>query len=184
MRCRYKATRLQIQAQISPRNQDANSSIDSTKNQIGGGQNKYSKNANLNSTHLIKIPLILAQNKSNSTANQAQDSTDSPQTQRILTQTYDLGRIERIVKSDADSNQSVATITAQDFENTASSNVAEALRFTQGVYFGVPSGSKAGADIKIRGFGGDRVGIFIDGIPTRTQSMIDTQITGFLILMD
>lgn len=122
----------------------------------------------MDSTHLIKIPLILAQNESNSTANQAQDSTDSPQTKRILTQTYDLGRIERIVKSDADSNQSVATITAQDFENTASSNVAEALRFTQGVYFGAPSGSKAGADIKIRGFGGDRVGIFIDGIPTHS----------------
>lgn len=122
----------------------------------------------MNSTHLIKIPLILAQNKSNSTANQAQDSIDSPQAQRILTQTYDLGRIERIVKSDADSNQSVATITAQDFENTASSNVAEALRFTQGVYFGAPSGSKAGADIKIRGFGGDRVGIFIDRIPTHS----------------
>ena len=122
----------------------------------------------MNSTHLIKIPLILAQNKSNSTANQAQDSIDSPQAQRILTQTYDLGRIERIVKSNADSNQSVATITAQDFENTASSNVAEALRFTQGVYFGAPSGNKAGADIKIRGFGGDRVGIFIDGIPTHS----------------
>ena len=42
------------------------------------------------------------------------------------------------------------------------------MRFTQGVYFGAPSGSKAGADIKIRGFGGDRVGIFIDGIPTHS----------------
>ena len=89
-------------------------------------------------------------------AESATDSTDSPQTPRILTQTYDLGRIERVVQSAPDSNESVATITAQDFENTTSNNVAEALRFAPGVFYGAPNGSKAGADIKIRGFSGDR----------------------------
>lgn len=97
-----------------------------------------------------------------------QNSADSPQATRTLTQAYDLGRIERVVKSEPDANSSVTTITAQDFDNTASSNVAEALRFTPGVYYGAPNGSKAGTDISIRGYGSSRVGIFVDGIPTHS----------------
>ena len=42
------------------------------------------------------------------------------------------------------------------------------MRLTPGVYYGAPNGSKAGTDIRIRGYDGDKVGIFIDGIPTHS----------------
>lgn len=114
----------------------------------------------------------MAQNE-NADSNSNQNITDSntESTESItpkLTQVYDLGRIERTVKTEIDANSSTTQITAEDFENSASSNVAEALRLTPGVFYGAPNGSKAGTDISIRGFSGERVGIFIDGIPTHS----------------
>ena len=90
-----------------------------------------------------------------------------------LTNTYDLGRIERVVKSATDSNTSVAVVTSEDIENTNSNNIAEALRYQTGVFYHPASGSRGEPDINIRGFGGTQIGFFLDGIPV--HSIYDKQ---------
>ncbi len=146
-------------------------SRDLTTNQNNDSKD-LSQNLSKDSTQNIHKHIILAQNDSATNPN-ANQNTDSPDSSAVsitpkLAHAYDLGRIERVVKSEIDANSSTTQITAQDFENTASSNVAEALRLTPGVYYGAPNGTKAGTDISIRGYGGDRAGIFIDGIPTHS----------------
>ena len=115
---------------------------------------------------VLAVALMCVGGGQSAFADEVSDST--AESTPKLNHTYDLGRIERTVKTEIDANSSTTQITAEDFENSASSNVAEALRLTPGVYYGAPNGSKAGTDISIRGYGGDRVGIFIDGIPTHS----------------
>ena len=124
---------------------------------LGGGQNLGAENLATEESNITDESSVTEESSGESNANSLN-----------LTQVYDLGRIERVVKSEIDANSSITQITSQDFDSSASSNVAEALRFTSGVFYGAPNGSKAGSDIKIRGYGNDRVGVFIDGIPTHS----------------
>ena len=168
-----------------------NLNTDSAKIQIGGGQNDYFKNADLDSfanpnANQTQTPLILAQNENanqsaNSSTNQSTDSAESAtdstdltaQTTRILTQAYDLGRIERVVKSDADSNTTISIVTSDDIANQNAQNVADALRHTQGVFVQSASGSRGEPTIGIRGYSTTHIGLFVDGIPV--HSIYDRQ---------
>ncbi|WP_258864272.1 TonB-dependent receptor [Helicobacter sp. MIT 99-10781] len=57
--------------------------------------------------------------------------------------------------------------------NTSSKDVAEALRFTPGVFIQPPTGQRGEPGIGIRGYSVTQVGLFIDGIPV--NSIYDRQ---------
>lgn len=78
---------------------------------------------------------------------------------------YDLGEIEVTAQNNVDNNATTTLISQEDIANSGSNDVAQALRFTPGVFYMPPNGSKSGADINIRGFGEERIGVTIDGIP-------------------
>ncbi len=73
------------------------------------------------------------------------------------------------MQSAVDSNTSASVVTLQDIENSASNNIAEALRYQSGMFY-MPPGGTSGAQrgepaIYIRGMGSGRIGMFLDGIP-------------------
>lgn len=91
---------------------------------------------------------------------------------------YDLGRIEVVSnnKSEAkapDTNSTVTNVTAKDIENSSSQNVAEALRYTPGVFIQPAGSSRGEPSIGIRGYSTTHIGLFIDGIPV--HSIYDRQ---------
>ena len=101
------------------------------------------------------------------------NSSESHSTRIPLTHAYDLGRIERTVKSQVDSNDSAVSITSEEIDATNSNNIAEALRYQTGVFYHPASGSRGEPDINIRGFGVTQIGFFLDGIPV--HSIYDKQ---------
>ena len=70
------------------------------------------------------------------------NSSESHSTRIPLTHAYDLGRIERTVKSQVDSNDSAVSITSEEIDATNSNNIAEALRYQTGVFYNLASGSR------------------------------------------
>lgn len=85
---------------------------------------------------------------------------------------YDLGRIEQVSKSSPGANTTVSTITEADISKTMSNDVAQALRYTPGVFY-APAGYGQGAQrgepgIQIRGFGRTSIGLFLDGVPVHS----------------
>lgn len=90
--------------------------------------------------------------------------------------TYDLGRIEKVDSQGSkitDYNPNVTTITSQDIANSSSNNIAEALRYTPGMFYNPPTGSRGEPSIGIRGYSFTHIGLFIDGIPV--HSIYDRQ---------
>ena len=151
-------------------------SADSTTNHNSDSIQNINKNIFLAQNDSTN-PSATNKNSTNPNANPNQNTTDSSDsnteskadsTRIPLAHAYDLGRIERTVATSPDSNTTISIVTSEDIANNGAQNVAEALRLTPGVFYGAPNGSKAGSDISIRGYGGDRVGIFIDGIPTHS----------------
>ncbi|WP_241993672.1 TonB-dependent receptor [Helicobacter sp. MIT 05-5293] len=90
--------------------------------------------------------------------------------------TYDLGRIEKVDSQNSkitDYNPTVTTITSEDIANSSSNNIAEALRFTPGMFYEPAAGSRGEPSIGIRGYSSTHIGLFIDGIPV--HSVYDRQ---------
>lgn len=118
---------------------------------IGGGQNLVAEENNI-----------------------ANESSDETQANSLnLMQVYDLGRIERVVKSSVDSNPTISIVTSKDIADSNAQNIAEALRHTQGVYIQPASGGRGEPSIGIRGYSTTHIGLFIDGIPM--HSIYDRQ---------
>ncbi|MDE5817015.1 MAG: TonB-dependent receptor plug domain-containing protein, partial [Helicobacter sp.] len=89
---------------------------------------------------------------------------------------YHLGRIEVVAAEEGasiDSNDTLNVVSAQDIEQSSASTVAEALRFTPGVFYEPPAGGRGEPSIGIRGYSVTHIGLFIDGIPV--HSIYDRQ---------
>lgn len=121
----------------------------------------------------LAVVLMCAGGGQNAFADEISDSDSSAESTPKLNHTYDLGRIERVVKSQVDSNDSAVFITSEEIEATNSNNIAEALRYQMGVFYHPASGSRGEPNINIRGFGGTQIGFFLDGIPM--HSIYDKQ---------
>ena len=73
-----------------------------------------------------------------------------------------------MIKSSADSNQTISLITSEDIANHGAQNLADSIKYTQGVFIRPPSGAGAQRGeptINIRGYSNNQIGMFIDGIP-------------------
>lgn len=101
----------------------------------------------------------------------ADDDKDSPNLTH--SNVYDLGRIERNVKSTNDSNTTISIVTSDDIAKQGSQNIADALRHTQGVYIQPASGGRGEPSVGIRGYSFTHIGLFVDGIPV--HSIYDRQ---------
>lgn len=77
--------------------------------------------------------------------------------------TYELGAVEITAPQEPDANPIATIVSKKDIENTASTNMAHALRFTPGVFY-MPS-STYPSEIYIRGFVEGETGFYYDGIP-------------------
>ena len=112
--------------------------------------------------------------QSSAQSNTNQSTTPPLQSEKSHTdKVYNLGHIEAMGDSSPDTNSTVTNVTAQDIENSSSQNVAEALRYTPGVFI-QPAGSQRGEpSIGIRGYSTTHIGLFIDGIPV--HSVYDRQ---------
>lgn len=91
----------------------------------------------------------------------------------IAEDVYDLGRIEITTSKKADTNATLGIITSKDIANTASNDVASALRYTPGVFYRPPAAGRGEPMLGIRGFSTIHIGLFIDGIPV--HSIYDRQ---------
>lgn len=91
----------------------------------------------------------------------------------IAEDVYDLGRIEITTSKKADTNATLGIITSKDIANTASNDVASALRYTPGVFYQPPAAGRGEPMLGIRGFSTIHIGLFIDGIPV--HSIYDRQ---------
>lgn len=94
---------------------------------------------------------------------------------------YDLGQIEATgTASSPDYNATTLVVDSQDMQNTASTNMGHALRFTPGVFF-YPGTLRD--TIYIRGHNESQIGYYLDGIPVndtyRGQASGFTDITSF-----
>lgn len=78
---------------------------------------------------------------------------------------FELGKIETTDTLKADENSVVETISAKDIQNSGSNDIAQSLRYSQGVFFTPAQGSRGEPTIGIRGFNSTQVGLFFDGIP-------------------
>lgn len=98
-------------------------------------------------------------------AESAESSADSSKSSGV----YDLGKIEITTQDTPDSNATASVITAQDIANTGSNNIAEALRFTPGVFYRpYGTGQRGEPGISVRGFNRGQIGFFLDGIPVHS----------------
>lgn len=86
---------------------------------------------------------------------------------------YHLGQVEVSEDEEVDYNSSVESITQQSIEDTNSSNVAQALRYTTGIFYQPASSSRGEPFIGIRGYSSTQIGLFVDGIPI--SSIYDRQ---------
>lgn len=77
--------------------------------------------------------------------------------------TYELGAVEITAPQEPDANPTATIVSKKDIQNTASTNMAHALRFTPGVFY-MPS-STYPSTIYIRGFVEGETGFYYDGIP-------------------
>lgn len=77
--------------------------------------------------------------------------------------TYELGAVEITAPQEPDANPTATIVSKKDIQNTASTNMAHALRFTPGVFY-MPS-STYPSEIYIRGFVEGETGFYYDGIP-------------------
>lgn len=77
---------------------------------------------------------------------------------------YDLGRIEVSATESVDYNATATTITQEDMQGSLSMGMAQALRFTPGVFY-TPGYQGGRGSVRIRGYSKDMIGIYIDGIP-------------------
>jgi len=77
---------------------------------------------------------------------------------------YELGRIEVVDTNETSLNKTTTVVDAETIKDTESRSVAEALQFVPGVTL-EKTGRKNLTEVRIRGFEGRRVPIFIDGIP-------------------
>ncbi|RDU53649.1 hypothetical protein CQA49_06190 [Helicobacter sp. MIT 00-7814] len=118
---------------------------------------------------LLSANLAFADEATNQPSAQSstnQSTTPPPQSIKSNTdKVYDLGRIEVVGDSRPDSNPTVSTVTAEDIANTSSKDVAEALRYTPGVFVSEGARQRGDSGVSIRGYGGSRIGLFVDGIP-------------------
>lgn len=86
---------------------------------------------------------------------------------------YDLGRIEVLAKEKVDNNATLEVIKQKDIQNTASSDVAQALRYQSGMFYQPAASPRGEPNIGIRGYDYVSTGFFIDGIPV--HSIYDRQ---------
>jgi len=77
---------------------------------------------------------------------------------------YDLGRIEVVDTSDISQNKTTTVVDAETIKDTQSANIVEAIQSVPGVAL-EKTGRKNLTEVRIRGFEGRRVPIYIDGIP-------------------
>ena len=77
--------------------------------------------------------------------------------------TYQLGAVEITAPQEADFNPTAIVVGKDEMDNTASLDVAHALRFTPGT-FGISTGTGTPA-FYIRGFDERDIGFYLDGIP-------------------
>ena len=76
--------------------------------------------------------------------------------------TYELGAVEITAPQEPDANPTATIVSKKDIQNTASTNMAHALRFTPGVFFQASEGRDI---LYIRGQSEDQIGYYLDGIP-------------------
>lgn len=76
--------------------------------------------------------------------------------------TYELGAVEITAPQEVDANPSTVVVSKDDMQNTASTNMGQALRFTPGVFF-MPGTLRD--TIYIRGHNESQIGFYLDGIP-------------------
>lgn len=76
--------------------------------------------------------------------------------------TYELGAVEITAPQEPDANPTATIVSKKDIENTASTNMGHALRFTPGVFFQASEGRNI---LYIRGQSEDQIGYYLDGIP-------------------
>lgn len=122
---------------------------------------------------LCSILNIYAQSLDNINGGGLQDDEENRKSDFNILEAYDLGRIEKIIANSPDSNDSINVITSKDIEDSASNNIAEALRYTSGVFYTPAYGNRGEPGIKLRGFSSGQVGFFLDGIPM--HSIYDKQ---------
>lgn len=77
--------------------------------------------------------------------------------------TYELGAVEITAPQELDFNPTVSVVSSNEIQKTASQDVAQALRFTPGVFY-MPTTSYP-STIYIRGFSEGETGFYYDGIP-------------------
>lgn len=77
---------------------------------------------------------------------------------------YDLGRVEVVDTNDVSQNMTTTTVGVETIEETQSANIVEAIQSVPGVSL-EKTGRKNLTEVRIRGFEGRRVPIYIDGIP-------------------
>ena len=77
--------------------------------------------------------------------------------------TYQLGAVEITAPQEPDANPTVVTVSKSDMENSAALDVAQALRYTPGLY-NISTGTGSPA-FYIRGFDERDIGYYLDGIP-------------------
>lgn len=77
--------------------------------------------------------------------------------------TYQLGAVEITAPQEVDFNPTAVVVSKKDIDNTASLDVAQALRFTPGA-FNISTGTGSPA-FYIRGFDERDIGFYLDGIP-------------------
>lgn len=134
----------------------------------------------------ITYSALLAQDLSqDSLTNSAQDSPQNPPHYKNSNEIafYDLGHIEKIVQNAVDSNTSVSIVSSEDMDDSASNDIASALRYTPSVfYMPYKTHPRGEPEIYMRGFSSEQIGLFLDGIPI--HSIFDrrtdlAQITSF-----
>lgn len=76
--------------------------------------------------------------------------------------TYELGAVEITAPQEPDANPTATIVSKKDIQNTASTNMAHALRFTPGVFFQASEGRDI---LYIRGQSEYQIGYYLDGIP-------------------
>lgn len=91
----------------------------------------------------------------------------------LADEVYDLGRIEVYSQARSETNSTLEVLSARDINNSISNDVAQALRFTPGVFYQPAANQRGEPTLAIRGYSTTHIGLFIDGIPV--HSVYDRQ---------
>lgn len=129
------------------------------------------KNSLISSTLSLAVLVSLAAAAPAKSASNAQTIGEAQDLAK--TQTYQLGAVEITATQEPDYNPSVSTVSYKDMQDKNADNLAQAVRMTPGVLMHEATARRGEPSISIRGFGGTKIGFFLDGIPM--MSIYDKQ---------